>query len=397
MANNMNVRFFFTDDRKKYDSLVKKDPLALYFIEDAETGYCALYKGDSLIAVGNDASSMASGLMSTIDKQNLDNLVKNGVTQLTSVDGTIVITDEDGKKNIAVAISTKEGNALTKVDGGLFVPSVQEVSVPEYTIEKQEVSDEGFIATYKLKKTENGESTYVGDAVNVPKDKVLQSAVLKIVEVADEPYENAKVGDKYIDMAFNDETQSHIYVPLGDIGGDVSAEIKIDSANANGLSYVDGTGLSLALASADSNGAMSKEMFASVKGLLDLDIADNYSTKEDVKATISETVGTPNAEQFTIDNNGVLNLNDIDADKVIYNGEKLSSVLDNATAAYTWVELPEIVNADVSNAASTIASASNGAVVKMSAGTVSEAVAVDKSVTVEGENAGVAQNFSQEV
>nr|DAH21773.1 MAG TPA: hypothetical protein [Caudoviricetes sp.] len=393
----MNVRFFFTDDRKKYDSLVKKDPLALYFIEDAETGYCALYKGDSLIAVGNDASSMASGLMSTIDKQNLDNLVKNGVTQLTSVDGTIVITDEDGKKNIAVAISTKEGNALTKVDGGLFVPSVQEVSVPEYTIEKQEVSDEGFIATYKLKKTENGESTYVGDAVNVPKDKVLQSAVLKIVEVADEPYENAKVGDKYIDMAFNDETQSHIYVPLGDIGGDVSAEIKIDSANANGLSYVDGTGLSLALASADSNGAMSKEMFASVKGLLDLDIADNYSTKEDVKATISETVGTPNAEQFTIDNNGVLNLNDIDADKVIYNGEKLSSVLDNATAAYTWVELPEIVNADVSNAASTIASASNGAVVKMSAGTVSEAVAVDKSVTVEGENAGVAQNFSQEV
>lgn len=397
MANNMNVRFFFTDDRKKYDSLVKKDPLALYFIEDAETGYRALYKGDSLIAVGNDASSMASGLMSTIDKQNLDNLVKNGVTQLTSVDGTIVITDEDGKKNIAVAISTKEGNALTKVDGGLFVPSVQEVSVPEYTIEKQEVSDEGFIATYKLKKTENGESTYVGDAVNVPKDKVLQSAVLKIVEVADEPYENAKVGDKYIDMAFNDETQSHIYVPLGDIGGDVSAEIKIDSANANGLSYVDGTGLSLALASADSNGAMSKEMFASVKGLLDLDIADNYSTKEDVKATISETVGTPNAEQFTIDNNGVLNLNDIDADKVIYNGEKLSSVLDNATAAYTWVELPEIVNADVSNAASTIASASNGAVVKMSAGTVSEAVAVDKSVTVEGENAGVAQNFSQEV
>lgn len=393
MANNMNVRFFFTDDRKKYDSSVKKDPLALYFIEDTETDYRALYKGNNLIAVGSNASSMAAGLMSADDKRNLDDLVKNGVMQFTPVDGTITITDgEDDKKNIAVAISTKEGNALTKVDGGLFVPSVQEVSVPKYTIEKQEVSEEGFIATYKLKKTENGESTYVGDSVNVPKDKVLQSAVLKIVEVADEPYENAKVGDKYIDMAFNDETQSHIYVPLGDIGGDVSAEIKIDSANANGLSYVDGTGLSLALASADSNGAMSKEMFTAVKDLLD----SNIATKEDVKFTISETVGTPNAEQFTIDN-GVLTLNDIDADKVIYRGEKLSSVLDNATASYTWVELPEIINADVSNAASTIASASNGAVVKMSAGTVSDAVAVDKSVTVEGENAGVAQNFSQEV
>lgn len=392
---NQNVRFFFTDDRKKYDSLVKKDPLALYFIEDAETGYRALYKGDNLIAVGSNASSMAAGLMSYADKQALDRLVANpGGVELTPVDGTITIADgEDGKKNIAVAISTKEGNALTKVEGGLFVPSAQEVSVPEYTIEKQKVSEEGFIATYKLKKTENGESTYVGDAVNVPKDKVLQSAVLKIVEVADEPYENAKVGDKYIDMAFNDETQSHIYVPLGDIGGDVSAEIKIDSANANGLSYVDGTGLSLALASAESNGAMSKEMFAVVDGLMKLDIA----TKDDVKSIISTTVGTPNAEQFDIDENGVLTLKDIDADKVIYNGEKLSDVIGSMAASYTWAELPEIVNADVANAASSIASANSGAVVKMSAGTVSEMVAVEKSLTVEGANAGVAQNFSQEV
>lgn len=384
---NQNVRFFFTDDKKKYDALLKKDPLALYFIEDAETKYCALYKGENLIAVGSNASSMAAGLMSAADKQALDKLVANpGGVEFTPVDGTITITDgADGKKNIGVAISSEEGNALTAVDGGLFVPTV---SVPEYSIEKQATPDEGFIATYKLKKTVNGEDTYVGDTVNVPKDKVLQSAVLKTVEADGVPYGDAKVGDKYIDMAFNDETQSHIYVPLGDIGGDVSAEIKIDSANANGLSYVDGTGLSLALASAENNGAMSKEMFTAVSGLMELDIA----TKDDVKSIISETVGTPNAEQFDIDANGVLTLKDIDADKVIYNGEKLSDVIGSMTASYTWSELPEIVNADVSNAASSIASANSGAVVKIGAGTVSQAVAVDKSVTVEGENAGVAQN-----
>ena len=387
---NQNVRFFFTDDKRKYDALIQKDPLALYFIEDAETGYRALYKGDNLIAVGSNASSMAAGLMSSADKQALDKLVANpGGVEFTPVDGTITIADgEDGKKNIAVAISTKEGNTLTKVDGGLFVPSV-----PEYSIEKQETPDEGFVATYKLKKTVNGETTYVGDAVNVPKDKVLQSAVLKTVEADGVPYDNAKVGDKYIDMSFNDETQSHIYVPLCDIGGDVSAEIKIDSANANGLSYVDGTGLSLTLASAENNGAMSKEMFMAVDGLMKLDIA----TKDDVKSIISTTVGTPNAEQFDIDANGVLTLKDIDAEKVIYNGEKLSDVIDSMAASYSWSELPEVVNADATNVASAIASAKSGSVVKMSAGTVSQAIAVEKSITVEGENAGVAQNHQQEV
>lgn len=387
---NQNVRFFFTDDKKKYDALIQKDPLALYFIEDAETGYRALYKGNNLIAVGSNASSMASGLMSATDKQALDKLIENqGTTQFVPVDGTITIADgEDGKKNIAVAISTKDGNTLTKVDGGLFVPSI-----PEYSIEKQATPDEGFIATYKLKKIVNGETTYVGDVVNVPKDKVLQSAVLKTVEADGVPYDDAKVGDKYIDMVFNDEAQSHIYVPLGNIGGNVSTEIKIDSTNANGLSYVDGTGLSLALASATSNGAMSKEMFTAVDGLMKLDIA----TKDDVKSIVSETVGTPNAEQFDIDENGVLTLKDIEADKVIYNGEKLSDVIDSMAASYSWSELPEVVNADVSNAASAIASANSGAIVKMSTGTVSEMVAVEKSLTVEGTNAGMAQNFSQDV
>lgn len=368
---NMNVRFFFTDDRKRYEALAQKDPLALYFIEDKLTGYRALYKGDNLIAVGTTASDEAAGLMSASDKQALDNLIKNH----------------------GVAISQNEGNALILVDDGLFVPTPKEVDIPEYFMEEQETPEDGFAATYKLKKTVNGESTYVGNPVNIPKDNVLDSATMKTVESADVPYDGAKVGDKYIDMAFNDKDKNHIYVPLGDIGNNVSTEIKINAASANGLSYADDTGLSLALASAENNGAMSKEMFAVVDDLMKLDIA----TKDDVKTIISETVGIPNAEQFVIDENGVLTLKDIDADKVVYNGEKLSSVLDNVTASYTWFELPEVVNADVSNTASAIASANSGAVVKMSAGTVSDAVTVDKSVTVEGANAGVAQNFSQEV
>lgn len=392
---NQNVRFFFTDDRNKFEALSQKDPLALYFIEDKVTGYRALYKGNNLIAVGITASQEAAGLMSAADKRALDNIVANpGGVEFTTVDGTITIDDgADGKKNIGVAISQNEGNALISVDDGLFVSTTNEVTAPEYFMEEQAIPEDGFVATYKLKKTVNGETTYVGDSVNIPKDKVLQSAIMKTVETVDVPYKGAKVGDKYIDMVFNDENQSHIYVPLGDIGNNVSTEIKINAASANGLSYVDNTGLSLALASAESNGAMSKEMFTAVDDLTKVDIA----TKDDVKSIVSKTVGTPNAEQFDIDENGVLTLKNVDTNKVIYNGEKLSDVIDRIISSYSWSELPEVVNADTTNAASTIASANSGAVVKMNAGIVSDAISVNKSVTVEGENAGVAQNFSQEV
>lgn len=374
-----NVRFYF-GAQAKYDALAEKNSLALYFIEDTQR----LYKGDVLIATGANATSLAAGLMSAEDKARLDSLVNSTISGLVPVDGTIVVSDgEGGVKQIGVRLSAQEGNILSAKEDGLFAAEAS------YTMEKQAEADDGYAVTYKLKKTENGVSTYVGDAVNIPKDKVLQSAVLKTVTEENVPYEGAHVGDQYIDMAFNDETSSHIYVPLGDIGGNVEAEIVIDAANANGLSYVDGSGLSLALASAESNGAMSKEMFAAVDGLLSLDLA----TKDYVKST----VGVPNAEQFVIDDNGVLNIDSIDAEQVVYQGKKLSELLDNASTAYTWEELPEIVNATPAEAASKIADAPAGAVVKMSEGTVSTAVAVNKSVTVEGVNAGIAQDFAQEV
>lgn len=393
-----NVRFFF-GTLAKYQALESKDPLALYFITDEETGKVYLYKGSQLYASDALATAMADGWMSKEDKVNLDNLVENAVTNLTPVDGSIVI--KDGNK-VGVALSAEAGNVLSLKSDGLYVDASGSVDVPEYSIEKQAVADEGFNATYKLKKTVGENSSYVGDAINVAIDAVLSSAEFKTVTEVDKPYENAIVGDPYIELGFNDPSKTHLYIPMKGLvdqytpGDGIKIENNVVSINlgaeTNGLHFVDGT-LNLALATKDSAGAMSKEMFAAVDGLMKLDIA----TKDDVESIVSKTVGTPNAEQFAIDENGVLTLKDIDADKVIYNGEKLSNVIDGMAVSYSWSELPEVVNADVTNAASAISSAKSGAVVKMSAGTVSQAVAVDKSVTVEGENAGVAQNFSQEV
>ena len=124
MANSKNVKFFFTDDKSKYDSLVQKDSLALYFIEDTKTGYKALYKGNNLIAVGSDATSTVAGLMSVDDKKKLDTIdiselvtkseleSKGYLTELQIQGEYAKKTDLDNKQDKLTA-----GNNITIVDG----------------------------------------------------------------------------------------------------------------------------------------------------------------------------------------------------------------------------------------------------------------------------------------
>lgn len=46
---------------------------------------------------------------------------------------------------------------------------------------------------------------------------VVKSGEVKTVEVADEPYEGAVVGDKYIDIVIANATNDHIYIPVNDL------------------------------------------------------------------------------------------------------------------------------------------------------------------------------------
>ena len=260
-----NVKFYF-GTQAKYDALVEKNNLALYFIEDTQR----LYKGSFLIASGANATSMASGLMSAEDKIKLDDLLAGGgLSNLKPVDGTIVIADNsEGGKTIGVAISTQEGNALVAVQDGLFVPTIEQVSIPEYSIEKQNVAEDGFAASYKLKKTIDGESVYVGDTINIAKDLVLKSATLETVVETDVPYDGAVIGDPYICMVFNDESASNLYIPVSGLVDKFSAGIGISIENnvisvkiaedSHGLVAVDGF-MSMVLATKDNDGAMSKE------------------------------------------------------------------------------------------------------------------------------------------
>lgn len=259
----MNVRFLNVKLKSTFDALKTKDSFALYWIEETKE----LFKGETLFGTGALATEKAAGLLSAEDYVALKALVASGggISNLKPVDGTISISDVDGGKVIGVSIAQKENNAIVAVDGGLFVPTTV---VPEYSIEKQEVADDGFAASYKLKKVTNGDVSYVGDTINIAKDLVLKTATLEVVTEANVPYDGAVVGDPYICMIFNDANASSVYVPVSGLvdrftaGDGISIEnnvVKVKLAeNAHGLMAVNGT-LDIALATRKSDGAMSKE------------------------------------------------------------------------------------------------------------------------------------------
>jgi len=292
---------FKVGTRAQFEAIVTKSETTLYWLSDTQE----LYKGDVLFGVGREASADAAGLLSAADYQKLQDLIVTGGTiNLTPVDGSIVITEaENGAKSIGVAISTQTGNALVAVEGGLFVPAVV---VPEYAIEKQEIAEDGFGVSYKLKKTVGEEVSYVGDAINIPKDLVLKSATLETVAEADVPYTGAVVGDPYIHMVFNDADASDIFVPVKGLVDTYTAgdgieiidnviSVKI-AAESHGLVAVEG-GLSINLATADSAGAMSAADKIALDTLVALDVANTYATKEEVQAVSDKA--TAAEESFT--------------------------------------------------------------------------------------------------
>ena len=201
---------FRVGTRAQYNALATRDPNTLYWLTDTQE----LRKGDFLYGIGKAATAEADGLLSAADKALLDELVNSGIAGLHEVDASVVIGSDANGKTIGVKLSAVEGNTLRLEADGLYVPSPEEAQVPEYVIERMGEAEDGYSATYKLKRTLDGASTYVGDEINIPKDLVIQSGTLEIVTQDDVPYEGARVGDPYLDIVLNDAEASHIYIPV---------------------------------------------------------------------------------------------------------------------------------------------------------------------------------------
>lgn len=261
--------------RAQYNAISVKDANTLYWLTDTQE----LFKGEVLYGKGAEATTLASGLMSAADKQKLDSLAAGGAAGLTAVDASVILASGEDGTTIGVQLSKDEGNALELKADGLFVSPAATSGAVEFSIEEQATATDGSVKTYKLKRTEGENATYVGDAIEIPKDKVLKGGTFEIVDTADAPYTGAEVGDPYVDLVLEDADNTHIYIPMKGLVDTVAAgdgitvtnntvSIKLDAANANGLA-VGADGLSMAVATDTTAGAMS----AADKAALDTVVA----------------------------------------------------------------------------------------------------------------------------
>lgn len=281
MASNV---IFKIGTQEQYNALAVKDPNTLYWLHDVSE----LRKGEDLYGKGSEATALASGLMSAADKAKLDALSAGGAAGLTAVDASVVLASGEDGTTIGVQVSKESGNALELKEDGLFVSAAS--GAVEFAIEKQATPEDGYSASYKLKRTENGTDTYVGDIINIPKDAVLSGGTYEIVETADAPYAGAEVGDPYVDLVVANAEESHIYIPLKGLVDTVKAgnginvinntvSIKLDSANANGLG-VGTDGLSMAVATTTSAGAMSAADKANLDSVMSSIVWGDLSDEE---------------------------------------------------------------------------------------------------------------------
>lgn len=214
--------------------------------------------------------------------ENLNNLLEDKVDK------------ENGKGLSTNDYTTAEKTKLSNIETGAQVNKIEGVQVngtdltissnkkvnvvipaaSEYTIAEQATAETGYAKTYYLTK----DGTQVGSKINIPKDLVVSAGEVKTVTTADEPYEGAVVGDKYIDLTIANATSNHIYIPVKDLvdvytagnGINVSnsnvVSVKLDSSNANGLATT-ANGLKLTAATTSAAGAMSSADKTKLNGI----------------------------------------------------------------------------------------------------------------------------------
>lgn len=182
----------------------------------------------------------------------------------------------------------------------------QHTTPPEYTIVRLANEEVGYAASYVLKK----DGTQVGATINIPKDYLVRSGEVKTVTVADEPYEGAVVGDKYLDFVVNtiDDSGniSHIYIPVSDLVDAYIAGNGIQISDNNYISVkvsqqgvdhglgVGGDGLTVRMVTPSINGVGGTHgaMYAADKEKLDnLEIVGVFTTGSDTEPPVEGNDG----------------------------------------------------------------------------------------------------------
>lgn len=130
-----------------------------------------------------------------------------------------LVYNESGNYNLG---SVEEGAQVNKIEkitvNGKEVSVVSKtaeitVASAEYSIVKDASATSGYSATYHLTK----DGANIGEAINIPKDMVVESGSVKECSQADDPVAGYKVGDKYIDLVLANKDNSHVYILVSDL------------------------------------------------------------------------------------------------------------------------------------------------------------------------------------
>lgn len=237
---------------------------ALYFTDTAVAGQFV----DSVSEADGVISVTRKPITSTDKSVVLD--TANGVNLSVNVDGTTILRDgETGKLSVASAAlvqyvgadaikvsEVQDGNktvSLTIDPNDKVLSQGADGLLATFSVAKLASATEGYAASYQL---QDKEGNAMGVTIDIPKDMVIANAEVKEVEVADQPYSGAVVGDKYIDFTIANASSDHIYLPAKDLfdmyvagnGIDITGNkitVKIDAATqkyvevgANGVKIV---------------------------------------------------------------------------------------------------------------------------------------------------------------
>lgn len=136
-------------------------------------------------------------------------LTNNAVTSVTG-DKAVKATKAGNAVTLATQTSAVEGNILEIKDDGLYVPTPEAVTVPEYSIVKDESSSD-YAAVYHLTK----DSKNTGVAINIPKDKVVKSGTVERYTTGNLPTGVTEAGT-YIVLVFENVTDP-CYINVKDL------------------------------------------------------------------------------------------------------------------------------------------------------------------------------------
>ena len=278
MANN-NVRFFKVAKLQTYLDLAVKDANSLYWVDENQS----LYLADKLYGTGRIATEEFAGLLSAEDYKKLQELIATGGTvDLTAVDGSIVIED----KKIGVGLSAVDGNILSIKEDGLFA------TVDLTPIEGRLTKVEG-----DLTAVEGRLDTVEEDIESIKAS--MESAIRYMGSkptYADLPTD-AKQGDLYEVSADGSEWcyngtewfeygTSHFVPVAGDgivvDGSKIGVKIAPES---HGLTIVDGS-MTMLLATAEQDGAMSKEDKAKLDAIPEVYVAKKFEITDAPAGTL---------------------------------------------------------------------------------------------------------------